>query len=109
MATQCKRDSLDADEVQDLDPDGTEFTVVFDDGTFSESRTVLLSDSISHIPPEVLAKNFGVSEQALRNLPNHELFIFHTAVPKQSKHLLVAVSRMQASTCISWPYPGGRQ
>jgi hypothetical protein len=53
--------------------------LVFDDGTFSESGTVLLSDSISHIPPEVLAKNFGVSEQALTNLPNHELFIFHTA------------------------------
>jgi oxalate decarboxylase len=60
---------LDADEVQDLDPDGTEFMLVFDDGTFSESGTVLLSHSISHIPPEVLAKNFGVSEQALKNLP----------------------------------------
>jgi oxalate decarboxylase len=92
---------LDADEVQDLDPDGTEFMLGFDDGTFSESGTVLLSDSISHIPSEVLAKNFGVSEQALQDLPNHELFIPHTAVPTQSKHLLVTVSRMQASTCIS--------
>jgi oxalate decarboxylase len=67
--------------IQGLDPDGTEFMLVFDDGTFSESGTVLLSDSISHIPPEVLAKNFGVSEQALKNLPDHELFIFQTAVP----------------------------
>jgi len=67
--------------IQGLDPDGTEFMLVFDDGNFSESETVLLSDSMAHVPPEVLAKNFGVSEQALKNLPKHELFIFQTAVP----------------------------
>jgi len=67
--------------IQGLDPDGTEFMLVFDDGNFSESETVLLSDSMAHVPPEVLAKNFGVSEQALKNLPKQELFIFQTAVP----------------------------
>jgi oxalate decarboxylase len=55
--------------------------LVFDDGNFSESETVLLSDSISHIPPEVLAKNFGVSEQALKNVPRQELFIFQAPIP----------------------------
>jgi len=67
--------------IQGLDPDGTEFMLVFDDGNFSESETVLLSDSMAHLPPEVLSKNFGVAEAALKNLPKQELFIFQTAVP----------------------------
>src|SRR6202165_4215930 len=67
--------------IQGLDPDGTEFMLVFDDGDFSESETVLLSDSMAHLPPEVLSKNFGVAEFALKNLPKQELFIFQTAVP----------------------------
>src|ERR1700737_4080759 len=67
--------------IQGLDPDGTEFMLVFDDGDFSESETVLLSDSMAHLPPEVLSKNFGVAEVALKKLPKQELFIFQTAVP----------------------------
>ena len=67
--------------IQGLDPDGTEFLLVFDEGDFSESDTVLLSDSMAHIPPEVLSKNFSVSEEAFKNLPRQELFIFQTAVP----------------------------
>ena len=67
--------------IQGLDPDGTEFMLVFDDGDFSESETVLLSDATAHLPLEVLSKNFGVAEGALKNLPKRELFIFQTAVP----------------------------
>lgn len=67
--------------IQGLEPDGTEFMLVFDDGAFSESETVLLSDSMSHLPPEVLSKNFGVAEDALKNLPKQEFFIFQTQVP----------------------------
>jgi oxalate decarboxylase len=67
--------------IQGLGPDGAEFMLVFDDGEFSESETVLLSDSMAHLPPEVLSKNFGVAEAALKNLPRQELFIFQTAVP----------------------------
>ncbi|MDB6018382.1 MAG: oxdD [Pedosphaera sp.] len=67
--------------IQGLDPDGTEFMLVFDDGDFSESETVLLSDSMAHIPREVLSKNFGVAEQAFKDLPRQELFIFQTEVP----------------------------
>src|SRR5882724_5446824 len=43
--------------IQGLDPDGTEFMLVFDDGNFSETETVLLSDAMAHLPPEVLSKN----------------------------------------------------
>jgi len=66
--------------IQGLNPDGAEFMLVFDDGNFSESETVLLSDSMAHVPPEVLAKNFAVSQEAFKDLPK-ELFIFQTDVP----------------------------
>jgi oxalate decarboxylase len=55
--------------------------LVFDDGEFSESETVLLSDAMAHLPPEVLSKNFGVGEQALQNVPKEELFILQADVP----------------------------
>jgi oxalate decarboxylase len=67
--------------IQGLDPDGTEFMLVFDDGNFSESETVLLSDAMAHLPREVLSKNFGVAQQVFNNLPKQELFIFQTEVP----------------------------
>src|SRR5260221_3710383 len=59
--------------IQGLEPDGAEFMLVFDDGDFSESETVLLSDAMAHLPPDVLSKNFGVSESDLKNLPKQEL------------------------------------
>jgi len=67
--------------IQGLNPDGCEFMLVFDDGEFSESETVLLSDAMAHLPPGVLSKNFGVGEQAFARLPKQELFIFQTDVP----------------------------
>ena len=67
--------------IQGLNPDGCEFMLVFDDGEFSESETVLLSDAMAHLPPEVLAKNFAVDQDAFRNVPREELFIFQTDVP----------------------------
>ncbi len=67
--------------IQGLEPDGAEFMLVFDDGAFSESETVLLSDSMAHLPREVLAKNFSVGEDAFKNLPQQELFIFQAEVP----------------------------
>jgi len=67
--------------IQGLEPDGAEFMLVFDDGDFSESETVLLSDSMAHLPQAVLAKNFGFAEPTLKNLPKQELFIFQTKVP----------------------------
>jgi oxalate decarboxylase len=67
--------------IQGLDPDGAEFLLVFDDGTFSEFGTVLLSDWMAHTPRDVLAKNFGVKAEALGKLPKKELFIFQSEVP----------------------------
>jgi oxalate decarboxylase len=67
--------------IQGLAPDGCEFLLVFDDGNFSEYETVLLSDWMAHTPPEIVAKNFGVSKKAIANLPKKELFIFQADVP----------------------------
>jgi oxalate decarboxylase len=68
--------------IQGLDPDGTEFLLVFDDGDFDEDNTFLLSDWIKHVPPEVLAKNFGVPASAFASVPDpSELYIFPAPVP----------------------------
>src|SRR5579864_4004724 len=67
--------------IQGLNPDGAEFLLVFDDGEFSEHETVLLTDWMAHTPREVLAKNFGVNEQAMQKMPRREKFIFQAPVP----------------------------
>jgi oxalate decarboxylase len=64
--------------------DGCEFLLVFDDGMFSENETFMLTDWFDHTPLTVLAKNLGVSESALADLPrdpNHERYIFSGEVP----------------------------
>jgi oxalate decarboxylase len=67
--------------IQGLGPDGAEFLLVFDDGNFSEFGTILLSDTVAHTPLDVLSKNFGVTGQALGNIPRKELFIFQAEIP----------------------------
>jgi FdhD protein len=39
--------------IQGLNPDGCEFMLVFEDGEFSESETLLLSDAMAHLPLEI--------------------------------------------------------
>jgi oxalate decarboxylase len=67
--------------IQGLEPDGTEFLLVFNQGMFSEDGTMLLSEFLAHTPPEVLQKNFGVSKDALASLPTGSLYIFPGKVP----------------------------
>ena len=61
--------------IQGLEPDGCEFLLVFDDGSFSEDNTFLLSDWFKHVPPDVLGKNFGVQRQtsATRRIPTSSI------------------------------------
>src|SRR4029077_19809588 len=67
--------------IQGLDPDGTEFLLVFNQGNFSENGTFLLSEWMAHTPPEVLMKNFGLNLEALAKLPTEPLYIFPSTVP----------------------------
>lgn len=61
--------------------EGCEFLLVFDDGNFSENETFMISDWFAHMPKEVLAKNFGVSESDLAGIPSREHYIFQGQVP----------------------------
>jgi len=67
--------------LQGLGPTGAEFVLAFDDGSQSESNTLLITDWFAHTPPDVLAKNFGVSEAAFQDIPLHNLWIFPTKEP----------------------------
>ena len=69
--------------IQGLD-EGCEFLLVFDDGTFSEDSTFLISDWFNHTPKEVLAKNFGVAASEFADLPrdiDHTRYMFPVPVP----------------------------
>ena len=50
---------------------------MFDDGGFSEDSTFLITDWLAHKPKDVLAKNFGVSEEALAHLPKEKYSFPH--------------------------------
>jgi oxalate decarboxylase len=67
--------------IQGLGPDGCEFILVFDQGSFSEDNTFLLSDWVRRTPPSVLSKNFGLPASALKNLPTKSLYIFAADLP----------------------------
>jgi len=68
--------------IQGLGSDGCEFLLVFDDGSFDEDNTFLISDWFQHVPAEVLGKNFGVPASLFGHTPDpSELYIFSAPVP----------------------------
>src|SRR5580700_938827 len=87
--------------IQGLGPDGAEFMLIFDQGSFSEDNTLLLSDWVAHTPPSVLSKNFGLPENVLRNLPSENLYIFPGKVPGSLTQDRAGVGGRQAES----PYP----
>lgn len=60
---------------------GCEFLLVFDDGSFSEDNTFLISEIMAHNPLAVLSKNLDVPVSAFKDLPPGELFIFNGTTP----------------------------
>jgi oxalate decarboxylase len=71
--------------LQGVGPDGAEFVLAFDNGESSEFNTLLVTDWIAHTPPEVLAKNFGVSVDAFKNIPLHNRWIYQSNEPPSLK------------------------
>jgi oxalate decarboxylase len=67
--------------IQAVSDDGCEFILAFDDGTFSEFDTFLITDWRAHLPREVLAKNFRWPESAFDGVPKEELYIFAAPMP----------------------------
>ncbi|OSD06480.1 oxalate decarboxylase [Trametes coccinea BRFM310] len=68
-------------QATDDDPEGTEFLLVFDDGSFSDDSTFLLTDWLAHVPKETLAKNFHVGQSAFDHIPSEQLYIFPGPIP----------------------------
>ena len=91
--------------IQGLGPDGCEFLLVFDDGNFSEFDTTLLTDWVAHTPKEVLAKNWGVPESALENLPTQEKYIFPAALPGTLAADRQAASENKPLSPVSFDFP----
>ncbi|KAJ7820791.1 oxalate decarboxylase [Mycena leptocephala] len=60
---------------------GSEFILIFDDGAFSEDSTFLLTDWLSHVPAEVIQKNFQANAAAFSHIPAKELYIFPSSPP----------------------------
>ena len=67
--------------IQGLEGEGCEFLLVFDQGSFSEDDTFLLSEFLAHIPPEVVQKNMGWTRQEWDQLPATQLYIFEAELP----------------------------
>ena len=83
--------------LQGLAPNGTEFLLIFDDGSFSEESTFLLTDWLAHTPQSVKAENFRLPPEVFDTLPAKEKYIFQGELPgpidkerpktfKKSKH-----------------------
>ena len=94
--------------IQGLEPDGCEFLLVFDNGNFSEGNTTLITDWLRHTPPEVLAKNWGVSEKALDDLytlPPEGLFIFQKEVPGSLEDDQRAIAGTKGLSPVAFDFP----
>lgn len=67
--------------LQGLGPNGTEFLLIFDDGSFSEESTFLLTDWLAHTPASVKAENFRLKPSVFDTLPKTEKYIFQGTTP----------------------------
>lgn len=63
---------------------GVEFLLVFDDGSFSEDNTFLVSELFERNPTSVLAKDLRVDTSAFDNLPDGQLYIFPGTPPPKN-------------------------
>ena len=86
--------------IQGLGPDSCEFLLVFDDGSFDEDNTFLLSDWFKRTPADVLAKNFGVPADAFAHTPDpSEEYIFPAPLPGT-----LAAEQIQGATPVPHPF-----
>ena len=67
--------------IQGLEEEGCEFLLVFNEGSFSEDDTFLLSEFLAHTPPEIVQKNTGWARPLFDQLPATELYIFEAPLP----------------------------
>jgi oxalate decarboxylase len=93
--------------IQGIGSEGCEFLLVFDDGKFSEANTTLISDWLRHTPPEVLAKNWNVSENDLKpvySTPPDGRYIFQAPVPGGLSDDINAASGSRGKSPVSFSF-----
>ena len=93
--------------IQGLGPDGCEFLLVFDEGTFSEDDTTLISDWLIHTPRGVVAKNFGVPATALSpfdDIPPSGRYIFQAPVPPAIAEDAAAMSKSHPASTVAFDF-----
>jgi oxalate decarboxylase len=90
--------------IQGLGPDGCEFLLVFDQGDFSEDGTFLLSETVAHIPRDVLAKNFRLDKNAVARLPKDELYIFPAKLPRSLAEDRAAIGGRRVESTIPYTF-----
>jgi oxalate decarboxylase len=94
---------------------GCEFLLVFDDGNFSENETLLITEFMAHMPPSVVAKNFGIGAEHFANIPKSEKYIFRMPVPGALDTVRKQLPDSPPPLPFTWhasdhpaaPYPGG--
>jgi oxalate decarboxylase len=90
-------------------PTGSEFMLGFDNGMASEFNTLLLTDFMAHMPPEVLAKNFGVPVEVFKNIPVDNLWIFQGGDPGPLAEAQKASQGGRAAPPHPYVYPFSQQ
>jgi oxalate decarboxylase len=90
--------------IQGLGPDGCEFLLVFDQGTFSEYQTFLISDWVAHTPASVLQKNLNLPSGAVQKLPTDEEYIFPGTVPGSLEDDKSAVGGKAVESKVSYSF-----
>lgn len=95
---------------------GTEFLLVFDDGNFSENQTLLITEFMAHMPPDVVAKNFGLDASHFASIPKSEKYIFRMPVPEPLATVRAQVGGTTSKQAFTYhagakqpvSYPGGK-
>jgi oxalate decarboxylase len=67
--------------VQNVGQTDAHFIIGFDDGHFSEYGTFSITDWVSKTSPKVAARNLGVSEQVIAQMPKKEAYIIPGKIP----------------------------
>ena len=67
--------------IQGLGTEECHFLLVMDNGRFSEFGTFSVTDWMSRTPPDVLARNLGITAADVTRLPKQEVYIVQGDVP----------------------------
>jgi oxalate decarboxylase len=67
--------------VQNVGKDDAHFIIGFDDGHFSEYGTFSITDWVSKTDPKIAARNLGVSEAVIAQMPKKEAYIVQGKIP----------------------------